>query len=271
MLASPGRCLEGATGFPARAASVVSRRASRRALAPVRLQLPSAVWAAGPPRAVWASRPRCDGARPVRLFVRVPRCNVALFVAMPRFFVSTGELPPRALPTRIARARHLNIALRGPRKVAMIFRARVRFELCSASSLHFRRAVFCAPTTPRPPSRQSIFLGVGSSSGSSRRAVSLDGDPVDDPYPVQLDGMVVTREAHPGRNDIGLRVACPVHDNCKCYRSTKLWVTEFGVQAPVLFLRTWMARASVMPRDRHNEWRPGKADLRLFLRADDAG
>ena len=151
---------------------------------------------------------------------------------MPRFFVSAGELPPRALPTRIARARHLNIALRGPRKAAMIFRARVRFELCSTSSLHFGRAVFCAPTTPRPPSRQSIFLGVGSSSGSSRRAVSLDGDPVDDPYPVQLDGMVVTREAHPGRNDIGLRVACPVHDNCKCYRSTKLWVTEFGVQAP---------------------------------------
>ena len=84
--------------------------------------------------------------------------------------------------------------------------------------------------------------------------------------------MTVKREAHLGRGDSGLRITCPnpLHPGCNCYRSTKLWTEEFGVEAPVLYLKTWMAKSFTMDPARHKRWRPGKNDVRLFLAAEAA-
>ncbi|CAK0789149.1 unnamed protein product [Prorocentrum cordatum] len=86
-----------------------------------------------------------------------------------------------------------------------------------------------------------------SSSHASVDEGSVDGDTAvgPDSCPLFIDGMTVTRESHLGRGDFGLRVKCsnPSHVNCSCYRSVKLWTEEFGVDAPALFLKTWMAKS----------------------------
>ncbi|CAK0833336.1 unnamed protein product, partial [Prorocentrum cordatum] len=85
------------------------------------------------------------------------------------------------------------------------------------------------------PSRASVDEG------------SVDGDNAvgPDSCPPFIDGMAATRESHLGRGGFGLRVkfSGPSHVNCSCYRSVKLWTEKFGVDAPALFLNTWMAKS----------------------------
>ena len=111
-----------------------------------------------------------------------------------------------------------------------------------------------------------------SSSHASADEGSVHGDdPVaPDPYPLFIDGMPVTRESHIGRGDFGLRVKCanPAHVNCSCYRSAKLWTEEFGVDAPTLFLKTWMDKCLVLDGEAHKRWRPGRQAIRLYVLAN---
>ena len=133
---------------------------------------------------------------------------------------------------------------------------------------------------PPPP---AVVDGDGSSSdsniSSSKAPLSdhagdeeTDGADVSDPYPVEINGVLVKRETHQGRGDSGLRITCtnPEHGLCTCYRSTKLWTDEFGMEAPVLFLKTWMAKSFSMDAATHRRWRPGRRDIRLFVLSEAA-
>ena len=99
---------------------------------------------------------------------------------------------------------------------------------------------------------------------------AADGEDAADPYPAEIDGLLLKRERHLGRGDFGLRIACPnpAHPLCTCYRSAKMWTEDFGVEAPVLFLKTWMAKAFTTDQVRHKRWRPGKNDVRLFITSE---
>ena len=130
------------------------------------------------------------------------------------------------------------------------------------------------PPPPLPVEDDGWGSSADSRASSSAAAASdhgeddeVDGEDVADPYPDEINGQLLKRETHSGRGDSGLRVSCqnPEHDQCTCYRSTKLWTTDFGVDAPVLFLKTWMSRSFSMNAANHRKWRPGKKDIRLFV------
>ena len=133
------------------------------------------------------------------------------------------------------------------------------------------------PEEPTPPPLQNDWGSSGNSHTSSSHA-SADGGSVDgddgrgerDPYPEEIEGMRVSRESHLGRGDDGLRVQCmnPAHGNCSCYRSVKMWTDDFGIDAPVLFIKTWLSKSFSKTRDQHKRWRPGKNDVKLYMLAN---
>ena len=89
----------------------------------------------------------------------------------------------------------------------------------------------------------------------------VDGDQEDDyEYPTSIGGVHVTMESH--GVDKGLRVTCPHHANCRCYRSVRLDVDIFGRRAAEFFIQTWLAHPE---KPDHNTWKPSRSDIRSFL------
>ena len=117
-----------------------------------------------------------------------------------------------------------------------------------------------APSDPQPPAAD----------------IAMHDDADDDD---EVDGTAAPLEAPIPENilgarckyyprDKGIRVWCPHHVGCACYRSARMDVDIFGLEAGRWFLETWLSKW-----DRpglHKNYRPTRADIRQYL-ADKAG
>ena len=62
---------------------------------------------------------------------------------------------------------------------------------------------------------------------ASQSSVDGDGETEYEP-PAVIDGVPVARESRKNHADDGLRVLCPRHASCRCYKSLRKTSKEFG-------------------------------------------
>ena len=111
----------------------------------------------------------------------------------------------------------------------------------------------------------------GSASSSSSSSSNIDGDDLDagPKWPQKLNGQRLAREVHKDTGDAGLRVKCPVHTNCRRFRSLKK-LDHFGRMEPLYFLGAWMACATDLPVERHRKKSPTRAEIKRYIESDRA-
>ena len=110
-----------------------------------------------------------------------------------------------------------------------------------------------------------------STSSSSSNVCSVDGDSdVEPEWPEQVHGDVnLKRELHADTGDVGLRVKCSTHDDCRRFRSIKKDTHHFGPRAAQFFLGCWLEKASTMSRAEHRGHSPRRREIKAYIESLD--
>ena len=89
-----------------------------------------------------------------------------------------------------------------------------------------------------------------------------DAESFSDYYvPEFIQGQFVQRERRYADGWIGLRVKCPIHENCSKYRSMRMY-RALGPSAAADYLNTWLNAALDHTRDSHMAYKPTLAECR---------
>ena len=163
----------------------------------------------------------------------------------------------------------LNQRTRGPQATSAVSDSEVDGDGPAQSSSPIVRA---RPSDARDQSDASSAHSASSTTSLASHSSSgsqADGNGLGI-YPNEIMGVPVTIESHRKRTDQGLRVPCrnPDHTACNKYRSCKLHLGTFGPQAPVFFLKAWLAKAFDLSEKAHSEWKPSHKDIRDFLASE---
>jgi hypothetical protein len=124
-----------------------------------------------------------------------------------------------------------------------------------------------APPIALQDALQSPSSSSPSASASSHEGSGIDGD--DDVVifvPTSISGVRCATERHKGCLDDGLRVWCPLHDNCSKFRSLRRDLVTYGPKASYFYLGAWLAGSQAQGLN-HKKWAPSARDIRNFARS----
>ena len=105
-----------------------------------------------------------------------------------------------------------------------------------------------------------------SSSSSSERGDDLAGDENANAYvpPTHISGKSVSIESHRDGHDVGLRVRCSRHPNCRKFSSLGRDPHGFGPICAHLWLGAWLALPCANSAAAHSACVPTKAQMQAF-------
>mmetsp|Transcript_133864 Transcript_133864/g.427999 ORF Transcript_133864/g.427999 Transcript_133864/m.427999 type:complete len:519 (-) Transcript_133864:127-1683(-) len=129
------------------------------------------------------------------------------------------------------------------------------------------------PLADAPPASSSSGSSSSSSSGSSAsdHCEVDDEDIAHDPvaqWPAMIEGQRCAIDTHAPAGQIlysRLQVECPVHSQCRRYRSTGPRQCEAGPLGPVAYLACWLLRASALSEADHKAYKPSLSDMREWI------
>ena len=87
--------------------------------------------------------------------------------------------------------------------------------------------------------------------------------------PHDVYGVGIAIERHRSNGSVGLRVTCPRHPECRCYRAIKVGYNTLGPGCASAFLADWVSQAGHMSREENKKYRPTIRQVQQFV--EDAG